>query len=310
MEKIRVIVYGLGTIGSSIAKSILKNEYLELIGVIDNDKEKLNKDIGELIGVNKLGISVSDESILSNKADIVLHSTSSSLNEIKNQLIKIIESGSNVISTCEELSFPINDNIKIAKELDELAKKYNVTIIGSGVNPGFVLDSLIIFLTTGCQEVTEIKASRIVDISKRRIQLQRKVGIGLTIDEFNRLLKDKKIGHVGLKESAAMIASIFGINGKNKERIKPIIKDNKVIGIKQSVKIKKFISLSLQMYVGAKQKDIILIKGNPSINLVIKDGIQGDTATTAIVLNLIPKIVNYKEKGLISMKDLIPHYKF
>src|SRR3989344_3901083 len=126
MEKIRVIIYGLGAIGSSIAKLVLKRNDLQLMGVIDNNKEKLGKDVGELLGVNKLGILVSDESILNKKVDIVLHSTTSSLSAVKEQLVKIIESRSNAISTCEELSFPINENAVVAREIDELAKKNNV----------------------------------------------------------------------------------------------------------------------------------------------------------------------------------------
>ena len=109
-----------------------------------------------------------------------------------------------------------------------------------------------------------------------------------------------------------MIASIFGIEGKKiKESIKPVVSENKVIGIKQKVSIKKdgrrFITLNLQMSIGAKQKDTIFIDGNPPINLVIKDGIHGDIATANIAINLVDKVVKHKEKGLIFMKDLVSH---
>lgn len=167
------------------------------------------------------------------KGNVIILTTGSRLKSIKNQITNIVKSKKSAITTCEEMAFPLDRKIK--KEINLLARKNKVVVLGTGVNPGFVSDSLILYLSAAYQEIKNIAAERIVDVSKRRIQLQKKVGVGLTRKEFHSLLKNKRIGHIGLKESVAMIASGLGWKlNKIKEDIKPVMRRKKVIGIKQT----------------------------------------------------------------------------
>jgi 4-hydroxy-tetrahydrodipicolinate reductase len=318
---VRFIQYGLGPIGCSICRLALDRGF-ELVGAIDVDPEKAGRDVGEVIGLDKpTGVIVSDnpQQTLSKKADVVLHSTSSSLEKIKDQILDSIRSGKNFVSTSEELSFPLD--IEIRNEIDDAAKENKVSVLGTGVNPGFVLDKLILVMTGVCHDIQKVTAKRIVDASKRRPQLQQKIGAGLTVEEFMEGVKIRAIKHVGLPESVSMIASGTGHEiDRIEESIEPVIaqqdgssdfikvRRGDVLGIKQTCTGtrhgKPFIELELQMYLGAESPgDYIRIEGKPPIELDIPGGIHGDLATSAMVINAVPSVIK-AEPGLLTMKDI------
>jgi len=322
---IKVVQYGVGPVGSEIVKLLSGKQGVEIVGAIDIDKEKVGKDLGDLVGASKpLGVCVSsdaDEVLAKAKAEVVLHSTASYLNAVSPQILKCVKARSNVISTCEELAYPFETNEKIALQLDRFAKRYGVTILGTGVNPGFIMDTLPIALTGACQSVTRVNVTRIVDASKRRLQLQRKIGAGLSPEEFRRLVQERKVRHVGLEESIRMIASGLGWKlDRVEETVEPVIAEvdveslylkvekGRVAGVRQFgrgvVRGREAITLDLQMYVGAKEpRDSVVIEGVPPIDMTIRGGLHGDLATAAIVVNSIPKVLK-AEPGLLTMKDL------
>ena len=180
MEKIKVVSYGVGAVGALIAKFLLEKEGVEIVGAVDTAKDKIGKDLGEILHVQKkVGIEISEniDSVLQKtKADIVVHTTSSYLKDTYPQIASMIKHGVNVISTCEELSYPYDSEPKLAKELDALAKKCDATVIGTGINPGFLMDTLVITLTSVCEEIEKIEATRIMNAATRRVPFQKKIG--------------------------------------------------------------------------------------------------------------------------------------
>jgi hypothetical protein len=315
MEKLRLVLYGVGAIGSRIAEFLLEKEGVEIVGAIDVAKEKVGKDLGDVLTLDRqLGVAVSDDpdAVLSKvKADVVVHATTSFMKQAYPQIAKVIEHGVNVVSTCEELSYPYPMEPELAKNLDELAKKHEVTVLGTGVNPGFIMDTLIIALTGVCQKVETIKVIRIINAAMRRASFQKKIGVGLTVDEFKEKMERKVItGHVGLEQTISMIAGALGWKlDKIEVETKAIeVKPGQVAGFKQLARgIRRgmdAITLDLQAYVGAEEEyDSIIIEGVPSIHGKISPGVHGDLATVAIVVNSIPKVIN-AEPGLVTMKDL------
>jgi 4-hydroxy-tetrahydrodipicolinate reductase len=315
MEKLRFVLYGVGAIGSQIAKFLLEKEGVEIVGAIDVAKEKVGKDLGEVLALGRrLGVTVSDdpETVLSKvKARVVVHTTTSFLKQAYPQIAKAIEHGVNVVSTCEELSYPYSIEPELAKKLDELAKKHQVTVLGTGINPGFIMDTLIIALTGVCQKVETIKVTRMINAAMRRASFQKKIGVGLTVDEFKEKMEKKVItAHVGLEQSVSMIASALGwkLDKIDVETEAIEVKPDQVGGIRQLARGirrgKEVITLDLQAYVGAEEEyDSIIIEGTPSIHGKISPGVHGDLATVAIVVNSIPKVIN-AEPGLMTMKDL------
>src|SRR3989304_5467785 len=143
-------------------------------------------------------------------ADVVIHTTGSSLTSVYPQLHSIVSSEKSVVSSCEEMAFPWVRYPEISRKLDRRARETGVRILGTGVNPGFVMDFLPLVLATACQPVRAIHVERVVDVSTRRAQLQGKVGVGLSGEGFRRGAAEGSIGHVGLRESLFMIGESLG----------------------------------------------------------------------------------------------------
>ncbi|MFQ6094651.1 MAG: NADP-binding protein [Candidatus Bathyarchaeia archaeon] len=325
--KIRVVLYGIGAMGSLIAKEILRRDGVEIVGAVDIAEEKIGRDLGDVIDLGRrLGITVSGDvdSLLSvADADIVVHATSSFLKDVYPQIGKILEHEANVISTCEELSYPYISDPDLAGEIDRKAHQHNVTVLGTGINPGFLMDTLVIVLTAVCRDIRRIEVRRVIDASTRRIPFQKKIGAGLSVEEFKDKIRRKLItGHVGLKQSIAMTADALGWNLQNIEvkTAEPVIAEKHIdtgaisvnpghvaglkqtaIGIKDG---KPVIVLEFQAYLGSDEEyDSVTILGTPEIRQKISPCIHGDIGTAAIVANLIPTVLN-APPGLMTMKDL------
>ncbi|MFX0074033.1 MAG: dihydrodipicolinate reductase, partial [Candidatus Hermodarchaeota archaeon] len=235
-----------------------------------------------------------------------------------------VEFGNNVISICEELSYPFQQYPKFSEDLDSLAKSNNVTIIGTGINPGYLMDLLPIVLTAPCQSVESIKVTRMMNSAKRRVPFQQKIGTGLSPSEFRAKIDGKEItGHVGLTESILMICNALGFNHDEIIEYPPqeIITEkdmtttygdavpkgyvcglqSKAVAIKDN---KEIVFLDFIAYAGDHEEyDSIEITGTPNINQKILGGVHGDLGTSAMVVNLIPIVINSKS-GLLTMKDI------
>jgi len=326
-RKVRVVLYGVGVIGSMVAKFLLEKEGIEIVGAIDVAKDKVGKDLGAVIGVNKhLGVTISDDTdyVLSKtKPDIAIHTTTSFMEKVYPQIAQIVKHGVNVVSTCEELSYPYLSAPDLAKKLDALAKKHDATVLGTGINPGFLMDTLVIALTAPCQKINRIEVVRVMNAATRRVPFQKKIGAGLTIEEFKEKI-DKKIisGHVGLEQSIAMIADALAwkldkIHVEPVESVvakKPVkseaisVEKGRAAGLKQCAygvrNGKKAILLEFQAYIGAEEEfDAVTIEGSPTIKQKISPCVHGDLGTIAMIYNSIPKVLN-AEAGLKTMKDL------
>ena len=123
------------------------------------------------------------------RIDVVIIATSSSFEKIIPTIKLAVNSGSNVISICEELSYPFQYFPKLSDKLNQLAMSNGVTVVGTGINPGFLMDLLPIVITAPCQSVESIKVTRMMNSAKRREPFQRKIGTGMTLEEFNKKQK-------------------------------------------------------------------------------------------------------------------------
>ena len=324
-KKIRVVQYGVGPIGASIARLMRQKQALVIVGAIDKDPEKAGRDLGELVGAEDApwGVKVSADAteVLSHPTDVVLHTTSSFLTDVAGQLMECLEAGACVISTCEELSYPFRKHPELAAKLDEAAKESGVTLLGTGVNPGFVMDKLVLGLSAACQRVDHARAIRVVDAGRRRIPLQRKVGAGLTVEEFQKRVTEGTVKHVGLPESVAMLSDGLGLDADTiTETIEPVvatepirteaveIQPGQVTGIHQVARGishgEEKIYLELNMYVGAAgASDTIELSGEPNLRMVIPGGTHGDLATASISVNAIPALLA-APAGLRTGRDL------
>ncbi len=324
MKKIRVIQYGVGPIGAGMVRLMLQKPELKIVGAIDVDPKKAGQDLGLVAGAEKeIGVKVSSDAraVLKKGADVVVHTTGSYLTDVAEQFRECLQAGLHVVSTCEELSYPFRKHPKLSRELDRLARKHKVALLGTGVNPGFAMDKLILTLATACQKVTKASAHRIVNASKRRQPLQKKIGSGMTVEEFHAQVKAGVIKHHGLPESVGLVADSLGLKvDKIEEVIEPVVAQERVktdyfdvpagrvVGVRQvargTAKGEENVTLKLEMYLGAPDSvDTASIKGTPDLTLTVPGGIHGDLATAAITVNCIPALFEVPP-GLRTSKDI------
>jgi len=326
MNEVKVILFGLGAMGSHIAKVALKKNGLKIVGALEIAQDKVGKDLGKVLGIkNHLGIKVTnDEKILQRvKSNIVIHATGSYLTQVYPQIIQCVKAGVNVVSTCEELSYPYYKFPKLAFELDKLAKENGVTVLGTGINPGYLMDTLPITLTGPCVNVRSVKVTRMMFSGNRRDSYQKKIGTGLTTKVFTEMIKEGKMtGHVGLVESICMIATSLGwkldeivelppepiLTEKETKTTYTTIKPQHVVGL-QSVAYgikngEKVITLEFVSHANVDNPfDSVTIEGTPPIHERIEGGVHGDLGTVAMVINSIPKVIKAKP-GLVTMREL------
>ncbi|MDR5683095.1 MAG: dihydrodipicolinate reductase [Armatimonadota bacterium] len=313
MRPLRVVQYGLGPIGLGIARVLLARPHIELIGAVDVAPEKVGRDLGELLGREAVGIPVVPNVREALEADVVVHATQSHLHQVESQLLEIFAAGADVVSTCEELAYPWFHHAEAAHRLDVAACEHGVTVTGVGVNPGFVMDLLPVVLTAPCAAVRRVVVQRRVDAARRRTPLQRKVGVGLTEEEFRDRAASGGLGHVGLPHSVAMIAAALGWEvGAITDRVEPVLAEggSEVAGLHQVASGigagEERIRLELTVAVGAEAPtDVVRIEGEPSLSVEIVGGLHGDVATCAIAANAIPT-VRAAPAGLRTVIDLPP----
>ncbi len=301
------------------------------MGAADLAPDKAGKDLGVVLGLpKKLRMKVIGDPaklLRKTKADVAILSTTSSVRDVKAQIAALVQKGLNVVTTCEELAFPTPSRAAAFREIDQMARKKKVTVLGTGVNPGYAMDALALFLTAPCAQVNRVSVTRVVDAATRRLPLQRKVGAGLTPAQFNRAKTEGSVRHVGLPESVHMIAAALGWKlDRVDETLEPAIAPRDLdtaylrvpagnaAGVKQSARGYRngelAVSLDLQMYVGAESpRDHVLIDGLPPIDMTITGGIAGDLATAAITINAIPKLMAARP-GLLTMKDIPLVHRF
>ena len=328
---IRVMHFGLGPIGVGVLRQVATRKGFKAVGGIDIDPAKVGKDLGEVAGLDrKLGVKVTDDAVAAikkAKPDVVVLCTLSSLQAVMPQIETVLKLRVPIVSTTEEMAYPYYSNKKLAKKIDALAKKAKVAVVGTGVNPGFVMDALPIMLSGACERVDAIRIDRIQDASTRRLPFQKKIGSGLTVQQFQEKVAAGTVRHVGLTESVAMIADAFGWKmAKITDTIQPKVAERQVSsqfltvepgfvcgliqdGIGYDKDGKALITLHMEAYLGAPQSyDAVTIEGHPKLYSRVEGGFHGDVVTASITVNTIPKILA-APPGLRTMRDTsLPSY--
>jgi hypothetical protein len=323
-DRIRTIQYGLGPIGSAVARHVVERAGLDLVGGVDIDPDKVGRDVGEVIGLGRpLGFVTASrlaKVLERTEADVVLHTTSSYFDLFKDQIIEILEAGLDVVSTAEELFFPWFAHPQEAAEIDAAARRAGKTVLGTGVNPGFIMDALPLFLTAICQRVDRIAVTRVINASTRRGPFQAKIGSGMTVEAFNARMVEGRMGHVGLPESVGMIFDTLGKKlAYYESEVEPLVAEQvvrtehfevqpgQVRGLKQVARgytdEGEFMTLTFIAALDAGEDgDTVTITGKPDLEVKL-NGTNGDIATVAIAVNAVRR-VKEAAAGLVTMRDL------
>ncbi len=325
MKKLKIAQFGLGPIGVETLKLAATRPWAGVVGAVDIAPDKVGRDLGQVTGSKSLKgrrvFGSLEEVVAQTRPDLVFHTAVSRFEEAFEHLASMARLGINVVSSCEELVFPQLRHPRLARSLDRVCKAGGARVLGTGVNPGFVMDVLPLLLTSVTRDVCSVHVQRVVNASTRRGPLQKKIGSGQPPEVFGRLLKQGKAGHAGLKESAALIAHCLGWEPvRFIETSQPIVapydlrtaffevKRGQTCGIHQRVEARvkgvQCLTLDLQMCLDAEDPhDAIQIEGDPTIQVLIPGGVPGDAATAAALVHVVPRLLE-APPGLRLMTDL------
>jgi 4-hydroxy-tetrahydrodipicolinate reductase len=322
---IRVMHVGLGPIGAAVARQLAARRGFRVVAAIDIDPNKVGRDLGDVADNGRtLRVKVTDnvrKAVRATRPDVAVLCTSSSLRRVMPQLEELLTLRLPVVSTTEELAYPGARHRRLARVVDQMARKAKVAVLGTGVNPGFTMDALPIALTSVCAQVNSIEVRRVQDARIRRVPFQQKIGAGLTREQFAQQVEAGVVRHIGFDESIQMIADAMGwALTRITDDVQPWMAEEEVhsellavdpgyvAGISQQgvgylgdeVKIR----LQLEAYLGAPESfDSVLIDGSPRIYSKIQGGIHGDIATASITVNSIPHVITARP-GLRTMRDM------
>ncbi len=326
-KPLRIAQVGLGAIGKACCRLAAGKRGLALVGAADISPEINGKDLSSILGTEfpePLTVYGSiSELIRETGPEVILLTTGSRCETVLPQLEEILSLGVSCVTSAEEILIADYRNPEAAARLQEIAERHRTAVVGTGVNPGFVMDLLAILMTGVCERVDALRAGRKVDLATRRKALQKKAGVGMTVEEFRQQVDAGRMGHVGLMESAALICRCLGWDeGELIETINPLtaekeiamagwrVPKGRVLGLRHTVGLKRnwqeLLRLDLQMSLGAKDPaDWVEIDGRPELKLGIPGGVPGDWATAALLVHTSPSIFA-APPGLHTILDLPP----
>ena len=330
MKDVKVIIWGLGAMGSGMAEMLLKKKGVEIVGAVGRG-DKIGKSMYDYLSVERGDrpdvIIGSPEDIITEKAaDVVLCCTDSFTKKAFDRLKFVLEKKINIVSSAEEMAYPMANSPELAAKLDEIAKANGVSILGTGINPGLIMDLLVVVMTGCCEEVEHIVSRRVNSLSPFGPAVMEEQGIGITVDEFLNGVKTGKLsGHVGFHESINMIADAIGWKvDKVTQSMEPIVTDvdrkspygfakaGDVAGcamkgfgyVDGELKIEMDHPQQIEPeQVGVNTGDYVIIKGTPNINMVNSPEVPGGIGTISMCVNMIPHIINARP-GLHTMLTL------
>lgn len=331
-ENVKVAIWGFGAMGSGMARMILAKKGFEIVGVCDNRPDFVNKSIFTVLDLDRgdhPDCIVQDDvnaMIKGKEIDVCLLATDSFTEKAYPKIKLLLENKINCITTAEEMVYPAARQPELAAAMDRIAKENGVTVLGAGINPGMMMDLLVIFLSGAMSEVTGIEVERVNSLSPFGKTVMEEQGVGLTVEEFKEKAKEGKLaGHVGFLESTMLIAHALGLDVEDfRQEMKPItskverrtkyaaVKAGDVAGCAMTAQAlvngKPFIKLSHPQQIepqleGVRTGDYIRLAGLPEINMSIVPEVDGGIGTIAVCVNMIPHVIN-ASPGLKLMTDL------
>jgi 2,4-diaminopentanoate dehydrogenase len=319
----KVIQVGMGPLGRMMTPIFARKQSIDIVGAVDVAPDIAGKKLSELT-TEPLDLPVTDlETALAAKPDVAVVTTVSEVDRLWPQIEPIVNAGVSIVSTCEELSYPWTTQPELSARIDQSAKDAGVAVLGTGINPGFLMDFLPTAATAVVNRVDSVLIERIQDATTRRLPFRQKIGAGLSEEAFDERVTAGKIRHVGLTESMHLVAAKLGWSlDRTEDVVEPVITSTPVSGEGWTIETGQATGVNQigRGYVGSKEvltlvfraavgqqdpRDTVTLSGDPDYQVNVPGGTHGDTATCAIIANAIPAVHN-TQPGLRTMADIAP----
>jgi 4-hydroxy-tetrahydrodipicolinate reductase len=327
----RIAVGGLGTIGSEVARLLIGHRKgVEIVGAASKDPSQVGRPLHEVLGLATGGRAVvvdSVEEAIEAAPEAIVLATGSFLPEVIDDVMLCAHAGINLVSPCEELAYPFRRDPELSAKIDATAKASGATILGTGVNPGFIFDTLVATCSGVCWDIAAIRGRRVVDTIGFGQNIHLRLGIGYTEEEFRAGHADGTIaGHVGFPESIELVCERLGLrlDGPVTEEFEPFvaqtpaptkygaIEAGRTEGFVQratgTVDGAELVRFELLLHLrpreaGYEPADTIEIDGRQTVRLALNPGMDAVVATSAELVNSIPGVIR-AAPGLKTVKDL------
>jgi len=336
MRKVRVALWGFGAMGGGVAEALLQKRGVEITGVCDLHPARAGRSIFALLDIPRgdhADVIVSDDidaALPDGGADVCIVATDSFTKDVFPKLMRVLQKHVNVICTAEEMSFPAAKEPELAEKLDRAARDNGVTVLGTGINPGLMMDLLAICLTGCMTDVKKVTCKRVNSLSPFGPAVMREQGVGLSEAEFEKGVQNGTLaGHVGFAESVGMIARALGWEIEHfEQQIQPIVTEvgrrspygfaakGHVAGVNMTGQGSRDGETLIDMIHpqqiepeqgGVHTGDFITLEGSPPVHMAIQPEVDGGVGTIAMCVNMIPQVINARP-GLKTMIDLpVPH---
>ncbi|SHJ32188.1 4-hydroxy-tetrahydrodipicolinate reductase [Dethiosulfatibacter aminovorans DSM 17477] len=332
MENVKIAIWGFGAMGSGMARMLATKKGVEVVGVCDMHPDRVGKNMYDVLEIEQAGRPDAiirdkiEDVVYEGSCDLCLIATDSFTKKAFPKIKYVLEQKINVISTAEEMAYPQAQEPELAKEIDRIALENGVSVLGTGINPGLIMDLLVVCLTGCMTNVESLEAKRVNSLSPFGPAVMEEQGVGMPLDEFNKRVEEGTMaGHVGFAESVGMIADAMGWKvDKFEQQMKAIVTDvdrkspygfaaaGDVAGVNMTgqgyvdgeVKIDMIHPQQIEPeQVGVNTGDYITIKGTPEVNMSITPEVEGGLGTIAMCVNMIPLVIN-ADAGLKTMIDL------
>jgi hypothetical protein len=323
LPPMRVLHVGLGPLGVLVQADLAARGGLRTVAAVDVDPALAGRPLAELAPGAPADVRVraSLEGIDWEAVDVALLTTSSDLARCAPSLRALLARGVSVVSSCEELLWPWLRHPALARELDGLAREHGAALVGTGVNPGFVMDALPAFLSAVALRVDAVHVERIQDAATRRVPFQEKIGAGLDLAQFHARVASGSLRHVGLGESLHFLAHCLGWEIEDwSETLEPVlaprelrcalgpIRAGQPCGVRQTARARvagrERMTFEFQAAIGQPEpRDRVRFESDPPLELLLPGGVHGDRATSAVLINCLAPLCD-AAPGLASMASL------
>jgi 4-hydroxy-tetrahydrodipicolinate reductase len=314
-----------------VARLLLEHRQgAQVVGAASKDDSQIGRALSAVLGLGPPDGPVivdSMEQLIVTRPEVVVLATGSFLPDVIDDVLACARAGVNLISPCEELAYPFTRDAEMAATIDQAARQGGATILGTGVNPGFIFDTLLATATGVCWDVTAIRGRRVVDTVGFGQNIHLRLGIGYTQDEFEAGHANGSIaGHVGFPESIQIICERLGLklDGPVEEKFEPFIAKTPAptkyghvdvgrtegfiqratgrVGGEELVRFELLLHLRPRE-AGYEPADTIELDGRQPVRLTLNPGMDAVLATSAELVNSIPGVL-LSTPGLKTVKDL------